>query len=252
MNSSENSCNISSLDRPSLFRDESISPLIPSAATTPLAADTDATDAKSKLMLLRVRNTGRVIIGYLNINSVRNKFDALREIVSQSLDVLMIAETKHDATIPTGQLAMEGFATPFRLDRNANGGGILVYVGSDIPSHQVNSFKFSDGIECSSFEINLRKKKWLLFSVYRPPTQSQEYLVESIGRALDQYSDNYENFMCIGDFNMTEAEEHLKNFWTYIVSKFSCRRQYVKISDSKMHRSWIDKPKQERVADYYS
>ena len=128
MNSSENSCNISSLDRPFLLTDESISPLNPSAATTPLAADTGATDAKSKLKLLRVRNTCRDIIGCLNINSVRNKFDALREIVSQSLDVLMIAETTLDATFPTGQFAMEGPATPFRLDRNANGGGILVYV----------------------------------------------------------------------------------------------------------------------------
>ena len=150
MNSSENSCSISSLDRPSLFTDESISATNSSAAT-PLATDTDTTDAKSKLKLLRVRNIGRVIIGYLNINSVRNKFDALKEIASQSLDVLMIAETKLDATFPTGQFAIEGFATPFRLDRNANGGGILVYVQSDIPSHQVNSYKFSEGIVCISF-----------------------------------------------------------------------------------------------------
>ena len=211
MNSSENSCNISSLDRPSLFTDESIS--APNSSTaTPLAADTDTTDAKSKLKLLRVRNIGRVIIGYLNINSVRNKFDALKEIALQSLDVLMIAETKLDATFPTGQFAIEGFATPFRLDRNANGGGILVYVRSDIPSRQVKSYKFSDGIECISFEINLRKKKWVLFSVYRPPTQSQDYLFENLGRALDHYSDNYENFMFIGDFNMTETEEQMKNF----------------------------------------
>ena len=200
---------IGSLDRPSLFTDESISAPNSSAAT-PLAADT--ADAKSKLKLLRIRNIGRVIIGYLNINSVRNKFDALKEVASQSLDVLMIAETKLDATFPTGQFAIEGFATPFRLDRNANGGGILVYVRSDIPSHQVKSYKFSEGIECISFEINLRKKKWVLFSVYRPPTQSQDYLFENLGRALDHYSDDYENFMFIGDFDMTETEEQMKTF----------------------------------------
>ena len=210
MNSSANSCNISGLDRPSLFADESIGPPN-SSAPTPLAADTDTTDAKSKLKLLRVRNIGRAIIVHLNINSVRNKFDALKEIASQSL-VLMIAETKLNATFPTGQFAIAGFATPFRLDKNANGGGILVYVQSDIPSYQVNSFKFSTGMECISFEINLRKKKWMLFSVYRPPTQSQDYLFENLGRALDQYTDNYENFMFIGDFNMTETEQQLTNF----------------------------------------
>ena len=154
----------------------------------------------------------RVVVGYLNINSVRNKFDALMEIASQNLDILIIAETKIDASFPTGQFAIEGFATPFCLDRNANGGGLLVYVRSDIPSHRLHSFKFSDGIECISFEINLRKKKWVLLSVYRPPTQSQDYLLENLGRALDHYSENYENFMFIGDFNMTETEEQLKNF----------------------------------------
>ena len=164
------------------------------------------------MKLLRIRNIGKIIIGYLNINSVRNKFDALKEITSQNVDVLMLAETKIDSTFPTGQFAIEGFANHFRLDRNANGGGLLVYVRSDIPSHQLNSFKFSDDIECISFEMNLKKKKWVLFSVYRPPTQSQENLFEHLGRALDHYSENYENFMFIGDFNMTETEEQLKNF----------------------------------------
>ena len=60
--------------------------------------------------------------------------------------------------------------------------------------------------------MNLRKKKWVLFSVYRPPTQSQENLFENLGLALDHYSENYENFMFIGDFKMTETEEQLKNF----------------------------------------
>ena len=180
--------------------------------STPDTSADRAFDAKSSLKLLRLRNIGRVIVGYLNINSVRNKLDALREIVSQNLDILMIAETKIDASFPTGQFTIEGFATPFRLDRNANGGGLLVYVRSDIPAHRLNSFNFSEGIECISFEINLRKKKWVLFSVYRPPNQSQDYLLENLGRALDHYSENYENFMFIGDFNMTETEEQLKDF----------------------------------------
>ena len=52
----------------------------------------------------------------------------------------------------------------------------------------------------------------MLFSVYRPLTQSQDYLFENLGRPLDHYSDNYENFMFIGYFNMTETEEQLRNF----------------------------------------
>ena len=78
-----------------------------SPAATPLVADINATDARSSLKLLRIRNIGKIIIGYLNINSVRNKFDAVKEIISQNLDVLMLAETKIDPTFPTGQFAID-------------------------------------------------------------------------------------------------------------------------------------------------
>ena len=105
--------------------------------STPDTSADRAIDAKSSLKLLRLRNIGQVIVGYLNINSVRNKLDALREIISQNLDILMIAETTIDASFPTGQFTIEGFATLFRLDRNANGGGLLVYVQSDISLSQV-------------------------------------------------------------------------------------------------------------------
>ena len=48
--------------------------------------------------------------------------------------------------------------------------------------------------------------------MYRPPTQCQENLFENLGLAHDHYSENFENLMFIGDFNMTETKEQLKNF----------------------------------------
>ena len=70
-------------------------------------------DAPSKLKLLRLRNVGRVIIGYLNINSIRNKFDALRDIIAANIDILMVAETKIDSSFPRGQFLIDGFVAPF-------------------------------------------------------------------------------------------------------------------------------------------
>ena len=37
-----------------------------------------------------MKNLGRRIIGYLNINSIRNKFDVLNVIISHNLDILMV------------------------------------------------------------------------------------------------------------------------------------------------------------------
>ena len=49
----------------------------------------------------------------------------LREV----LDILMIS--KVDDSFPETQFYIEGFRTPFRLDRNKHGGGIL-YVRNNI------------------------------------------------------------------------------------------------------------------------
>ena len=158
------------------------------------------------------KNIGRLVIGYLNINSVRNKFEGLKDFVSDHIDALMAAETKIDNSFPKGQFFIQGYSEPFRLDRNSNGGGLLVYVKEDIPSKQLKSFKFEDDMECIGFEINLRKKKWALFSIYRPPTQSQSYFLGQLSTAIDHFSDKYENFVVVGDFNALDMEQEIGDF----------------------------------------
>ena len=37
-------------------------------------------------------------------------------------------ETKLDASFPVIQFCINGFSTPYRLDRNRNGEGIIIYV----------------------------------------------------------------------------------------------------------------------------
>ena len=46
----------------------------------------------------------------------------------------MISETKIDASFPIDQLLLNGHSTPFRIDRNAHGRGVVFYVREDIPS----------------------------------------------------------------------------------------------------------------------
>ena len=55
-----------------------------------------------------------------------------------NLDILLISESKTDSSFPTGQFQIEGYTT-YRLDRNANGRGILLYIKEDIPSRLLNS-----------------------------------------------------------------------------------------------------------------
>ena len=112
-------------------------------------------DPKEILKNLRLKNVNRLICAQLNINSLRNKFESLINIINNNIDILMISETKLDPSFPTGQFHIHGFSEPYRFDRNGNSGGILLYIREDIPSKPILT-KIT--IEGFFVEINLRKK----------------------------------------------------------------------------------------------
>ena len=125
----------------------------------------------SSLKTLRLNNPKNVIFSYLNINSIRNKMGSLREAVVENVDILAIAETKIDELFPTAQFLLVGYHSPYRLDESPKSGGILVYVKSSIPSRQLNFPNLPYKIQAIPFELNLRKEKWLVISIYRPPLE---------------------------------------------------------------------------------
>ena len=81
------------------------------------------------LRALRKKNLCKLIIAHLNVNSLRNKLEFLKEQIQDNIDILMISETKIDVSFPTHQFLLNGYSTTFQLDRNAHGGGILLYFG---------------------------------------------------------------------------------------------------------------------------
>ena len=103
----------------------------------------------SNIEKIRSKNPNRLIIAQLNINSLRYKFGSLVEILHSNVDILLISETKTDSSFPTAQFKIEGYTT-FRLDRNSNGGDILLYVREGIPATHLNT-------ELLSFHIQSKK-----------------------------------------------------------------------------------------------
>ena len=92
----------------------------------------DTFDPKIELRNLRLKNPNRLVCAHLNINSVRNKFELLINIIKDNIDILMVSETKLDSSFPKGQFQLHGYSEPYRLDRNGYGGGILLYIRSKI------------------------------------------------------------------------------------------------------------------------
>ena len=58
----------------------------------------------------------------------------------------------------------------------------------------------------------LIKTKWLFCGCHHPPSQSDQYFFENVGRALDIYLKHYDKFMLVGDFNAEESEPCLSQF----------------------------------------
>ena len=52
---------------------------------------------------IRLKNMDRIVLANLNINSIRNKFDQLKTIIEDNVDILVLTETKIDDSFPEAQ-----------------------------------------------------------------------------------------------------------------------------------------------------
>ena len=104
------------------------------------------------MVSIRNVNLNKLIFAHLNTKSIRNKFESLVDINKDNIDISMILETKVDDSFPDGQFFLDGFGTPFRLDRN-----IMLLIRNDIPAKVVSTDERP--IESFYVELNVRNKK---------------------------------------------------------------------------------------------
>ena len=109
--------------------------------------DTDS-DVKSTLKTFHKNNILKIIFAHFNINSIRNKFDQLSDIIKGHNDVLMMSKSKLDNSFPDGQLQIEDYGAPFRLDQNKLEGRIMLFIRSDIPAKLLSA-----DIRCESLFV---------------------------------------------------------------------------------------------------
>ena len=158
----------------------------------------------------RLKNLNKIIVGHLDINSVRNKFDFLAPQGQGIIDILMISETNLDESFPPVQFLLDGYCDPFRFDRDGNGGGILLYIRDDIPSKLLSKNK---NIEGFFVELNLRnKKKWLLSCSYNPKEATISSHLAELSRNTDLYLTKYDQLLFLGDFNAGVEDSSIKDF----------------------------------------
>ena len=97
----------------------------------------NSSNISGSLKNLKIKNSNRLVFGNLNINTINNKFEQLKHIIKNNVNVLVVTETKLDSSFPFGQFSIDRFARPFRRDGNKNGGGVMIFVRDDIPSKEI-------------------------------------------------------------------------------------------------------------------
>ena len=110
----------------------------------PSSLESSSTDCKSKSPISRDSDENKSLrqfcefypnkikIAHIIINSIRNKLDLLSNQVKGNVDILIISETKNWSKFPVCQFDIDGFNTPFRVDRDQKGGGIMLYFREDL------------------------------------------------------------------------------------------------------------------------
>ena len=93
----------------------------------------------------RLKYAKNLIIGDLNINSVRNKFLDFKELIISDTDICLISETKLHNSFLDQEFHVNGYKM-FCKDRNKFG-GLILFVKENIPRKVLNAFRFSEECE---------------------------------------------------------------------------------------------------------
>ena len=160
-----------------------------------------------RLKMHRKSNPTNLTAGFLNINSIRNKFSVLQHILCNSyVDLLGISETKLDDTFPHGQFHVDNYVLN-RKDRTSHGGGVALYVRSDIPHRRRHDLEniidsSATGLEIIITEATLRKKeRWIYIVGYKPPGIKDTAFYDVFSTMCDLIIQESENVVILGDYN---------------------------------------------------
>ena len=149
----------------------------------------------------------RILIGHLNINSLRNKFKILVFLIAVNLYILIISETKLDEFCPVSRFLMPGFENFIRLDRSSSGGGIILCIREGVHFKLLKSDCLSASTEAFFVEAKINTKKWLLYFSYNPHKTLIEKHMKELGKARDIYLHN----MIIFSLLVTLIQKLVKN-----------------------------------------
>ena len=95
------------------------------------------TDCFTGLKSFNFKNIINLIMGHLNINSLKNKFEPIKWIISPNFDIFLVLETTLDEFFANNKFSITRYRM-FRQDKNCFDIGLCIYVKENIGSKQLS------------------------------------------------------------------------------------------------------------------
>ena len=61
-------------------------------------------------------------------------------------------------------------------------------------------------------KLCVKKQKWVLIGIYRPPNMNETYFLDQLSKVTDLYSKKYDRIVIMGDFNSEPSDEPIGTF----------------------------------------
>ena len=149
-------------------------------------------------------------VAHLNVRSLRNKVDLLRQDLTNdnAVDVLTLSETWLNSSITDGELQLPGFSCIRQRRReNRSGGGVIIYVCEGL-SYRVRDDLMIGENECIWIELTRPKcKRVLICCIYRPPETDISKFIDGLNNCMLLINLDETEVILLGDFNVDYAKK---------------------------------------------
>ena len=142
-------------------------------------------------------------IGHINANSIAGfKLCEIKQWLTHGLfDILVITETKVNETFPNCHFHVDGFRF-VRRDRNIHGGGIMMYIRSDIIYENIiQETNQRNRVEFLACKVKIGKEWIMIIGVYKPPSLKQDVWKSELQNLFEMATTITNNAIILGDFN---------------------------------------------------
>ena len=134
-----------------------------------------------------------LLFGHLNINSLRNKFISISELIKGNGDTLI------NKYCLSNQFVISGYKF-IGKNRNKFWGRIAFYITNRLTSKIIKIENLSD-TEILTIEITIHKNKIIAAGIYKPPNISETDFTSNLETIISKLSNMYEKLILMRDFN---------------------------------------------------